>query len=108
MSDYGVGGFEYTISCNGNQILHRSTDGSDTNEGFGENRIGKLPPGESKTILGLRSFPLNEAGKYDIQITYYQDPSGLVDRWAENKKAKKSAQGITKFNVKLNETIEVE
>lgn len=63
---------------------------------------------ESKTILGLRSFPLNEAGKYDIQITYYQDPAGLVDRWAENKKAKKSAQGITKFNVKLNETIEVE
>ncbi len=106
MSNYGVGGYEYTISCNGNQILYRVTRGLDTNEKFGEKRISSLSPGKSKTLLGF-SFPLKEAGKYIINVTYYQDPSGLVEEWAENKKAKKIAKTITTYKVELNEEIVV-
>ncbi len=108
MQEYGVGGYEYTVLCNGKEILHKKTWGLDTNSKFKEQQIVQLAPGDSQGLLGLWKIKLEEPGEYEIRLTYFQDPSGLDGRYAKNGKAKKLAKTITSFKTEIVHKFDVE
>lgn len=107
MKDYGVGGYEYTITCNGEEVVRGSTRQLDTNEFYSEKSVMVLNPGKTRSLLGIR-FLLPEAGKYVVNVTYYQDPAGMVKGWAKNKKAVKVVRNITKYKAELVEEFYVD
>jgi len=108
LSQYKLGGYEYTISFNGSPIVERSTWPDDSNSRYRENRIKNLYTGESRTLLGLSQFTIKEKGVYEIELTYYQDASNMNKKWAKNGKAKKLASNITTYRANLKETIVIE
>lgn len=100
MKEYGAGGYEYTVTCNGKVVHERTTSSLDTNSKYEDNRFKTLDPGKSQILLGI-NFPLKTAGAYQLTISYFQDPTKLDVRYAGSGKAKKLAKKITPYTAKM-------